>query len=120
MNPLPAPVPASDRIEQTTVTERIVALEARNAILEAELARVNEYLTTIAPALITIAKHVDEAPPPRVEIQPGWFSPKQAAHAAGVSLDTIYRLRRKGIIQGVKNGCLLIDPATLPAKKIRK
>jgi hypothetical protein len=100
--------------------ERIATLEARNTILEDELACVHEYLKAIEPALIALAKHVDAAPPPRVEIPQGWLTPKQAAHVAGVSLDTIYKRRRKGLIQGVKNGILAIDPATLPAKKIRK
>jgi hypothetical protein len=115
--------PALANITDPTTTadrDKIVALEARNTILEAELARVQEYLAAIEPALVKLAQHVDAAPPPRVGIQPGWLSPKQAAHVAGVSLDTIYRKRRRGLIQGVKNRVLAINPATLPAKKIRK
>jgi hypothetical protein len=96
------PSPASTVATTLLDRERIAALEARNTILETDLARVHAYIDSMTPILIEIAKHVDSAPPPRVEIPQGWLTPKQAAHVAGVSLDTIYKRRRKGLIQGVK------------------
>jgi hypothetical protein len=85
--------------------------------LRSEVARIQAYLTAIEPAMIAVAKHVDAAPPPRVEIPPGWLSAKQAAFVAGVCLDTIYRWYRKKLIRGVEHGCLLIDPTSLPVRK---
>jgi hypothetical protein len=105
----------------TTITDqdRIVALEARNTIIEAELARVHEYLTAIEPALIAIAKHVDDAPPPRFEVPKGWLTVKQASGVCGNAPPTIYRWVRRGRIVGMPHGGnIYVDPSTLPAKKI--
>ncbi len=55
-------------------------------------------------------------PKPRFELPRGWLVAKEAAHASGLRLPTIYRKARKGEIFGVKVGKLVIDPATLPAR----
>ncbi len=56
-------------------------------------------------------------PPPRFTTPSGWIIAKQAAAVSGLSLPTIYRKVRTGEIFGVKVGKLVIDPATLPARK---
>lgn len=79
---------------------------------------------TVAELLERVAKlEADQAevkarlPPPRFAIPSGWLIAEQAAHAAGLSLPTIYRKVRRGEIFGVKVGRLVVDPATLPVRK---
>jgi hypothetical protein len=58
-----------------TLSEREELVELRS-----EVARVMAYLADLEPVLIAIAKHVDDAPPPRFEVPKGWVMAKEAAH----------------------------------------
>lgn len=64
-----------------------------------------------------IAELEARLPPPRFGVPAGWINAKDAALVCGYSLPSIYRMVRTGHVVGVKFDRLMIDPATLPARK---
>jgi Helix-turn-helix domain len=110
MNPLPAPVPASARIEQTDL-DRIARLEELVAdLLDRDSAREAENIVL----RVRIGMLESKQPAPRFEVPENWITVEQAASRCGAGKSTVARWCATGkIISASHGGRTYIDPESL-------